>query len=74
MISVNFNLITSLFNPTADTTLTTGVIVEAPKVGELVVVNATAYIVHSINWVFANPDVGGNIAQTANIRLMPLPA
>jgi hypothetical protein len=73
MITANFNLISSLFNPSADTLVETGVIVEVPKVGEHVVVNSTLYLVHSISWTFAQPDVSQNIAQTANIRMLGLP-
>jgi hypothetical protein len=74
MINATFNLIVSLANPASDQTLLTGVIVEVPKIDEQVVVNNTLYIVQSIHWVMSQPDVNGNIAQAAYIRLMSLPA
>ena len=70
MITANFNLISSIYTPSTDTPLITGNVYSVPQPGELVTINATLYITHSISWSYANPDANQDIAQTANVRLL----
>lgn len=70
MILANFNLISSIYTPSSDTLLVSGNVYSVPQPGELVTINATLYITHSISWAYANPDTNQNMAQTATVRLL----
>lgn len=74
MILANFNLISAIYSPAADSLIVSGNVYSVPREGELVALNGSLYIVYSVSWAYANPDTSQNMAQTANVRVMPVTA